>query len=106
MAAGVASYTAIQESLGDWHDHIVWHDRIVEGAEILAVRNAEAQASASDGSTPETVDIAPFLRLSAHIRQSKARTFDAIAATWESRLSMPSLARAVRRATKKGPPAS
>jgi CHAD domain-containing protein len=100
MAAGVASYTAIQESLGDWHDHIVWHDRIVEGAEILAVRNAEARASAPDGTTPEMIDIAPFLRLSAHIRQSKARTFDAIAATWESRLAMSALARAVGKATK------
>ena len=75
----------------------------MEGAEILAVRNAEALAAAPDGTTPETVDIAPFLRLSAHIRQSKARTFDAIAATWESRLKMPDLARAVRQATKKKP---
>lgn len=101
MAAGVASYTAIQEALGDWHDHIVWHDRIVEGAEILAMRNAEALAGATDGAPPETVDVAPFLRLSAHIRQSKARTFDAIAATWEGRLKMTDLARAVRQATKK-----
>ena len=100
MAAGVASYTAIQEALGDWHDHLVWHDRIVEGAEILAMRNAEALAGATDGVAPEAVDIAPFLRLSAHIRQSKARTFDAIAATWEGRLKMTDLARAVRQATK------
>ena len=76
-------------------------DRIVEGAEILAMRNAEALAGATDGAPPETVDVAPFLRLSAHIRQSKARTFDAIAATWEGRLKMTDLARAVRQATKK-----
>lgn len=100
MAAGVASYTAIQEALGDWHDHIVWHDRIVEGAEILAMRNTNAEASAtSDEASGSTIDIAPFLRLSAHIRQSKARTFDAIATTWESRLKMATLADAVRGTT-------
>jgi CHAD domain-containing protein len=128
MAAGVASYTAIQEALGDWHDHIVWHDRIVEGAEILATRNAESRptqaplrpvsaesAAATSGEgddlspdapaglffTPEPIDIAPFLRLSAHIRLSKARTFDAIATTWEGRVKMRDLARTVRGASRK-----
>lgn len=101
LAAAVASYTAIQESLGDWHDHIVWHDRVVEGAEELAMRAEAARVAATaDAPVPLPLDIAPLLRLSAHIRQSKLRTFDAVAATWESRLPSRALVRAVRDATR------
>ena len=99
MAAGVASYTAIQEALGDWHDHIVWHDRIVEGAEQLALRDATASADGS-AEARAPLAVAPFLRLSAHIRQAKAQTFDAIAATWEARLRSRDLVRAVRNSTR------